>query len=349
MANLPPFFGLNIGRDKIKLAQVKYLSADRAKLEAVGSVASSVSLVANESEEGLVELANVISNCVKTSGATTKNCVIAISELSVFSRLITLPKVAENEVEEAIHYAIKPLIPVPIDDVNISFIKVSESKSENGEIVNWYTVAAPKILIDRYSKLIEKAGLNLLAIETEPLSIVRSIFFSNKIPDGKNVMIIDIGAESTNMVIAMNSAVVFSQTINTGSNSMTKVIASDFGIDEAEADKYKIAYGLDFSAGDGKIAKSIQPIVQMITDESARTLTYLRERIGGDSISSIYLTGGGAGLKGLDVFMKEKLSMDIVNNDTLTNIEIDPKLVQQLGPSAGRQFNVAVGLALKTY
>ena len=349
MANLPPFFGLNIGRDKIKLAQIKFNSPDQAKLEALGSVGSSVSLVANESEEGATELANVISNCVKSSGVTTKNCVIAISELAVFSRLLTLPKVSEDEVEESIHYAIKPLIPVPIDDVNISFLKVSEAKTDNGEMVNWYTVAAPKIIIDRYTKIIEKAGLHLLAIETEPLSIVRSVFFSNRIPEGKNVMIIDIGAESTNMIIAMNSAVVFSQTINTGSNSMTKVIASDFGIDEAEAEKYKIAYGLDFSAGDGKIAKSIQPIVQMITDESSRTLTYLRERIGGDSISSIYLTGGGSSLKGLDSFMKEKLSLDIIPTDTLMNIDIDPKLAQQLGTSGGRQFNVAVGLALKTY
>lgn len=349
MANLPPFFGINIGKDKIKVAQIKYDGGDSAKLEAVGSVSSSVSLVANESEEGALELANAIARCVKEADISTKNCVISIPELSVFSRLLTLPKVADNEVEESIHYALKPLIPIPIDSVNISFLKVSDVKSQTGEMVNWYTVAAPKVLVDRYAKIIEKTGLHLLAVETESLSIVRMVFFCQKIPEGKNVMIIDIGAESTNMIIAMNSAVVFSQTISTGSNSMTKVVASDFGIEDSEAEKYKIAYGLDFSAGDGKIAKSIEPIVQIILGEASRTLTYLRERIVGDSVSSIYLTGGGAGLKNLDSYMKEKLNIDTIITNSINNIEVDSKLAPSLQNSGGREFNVAVGLALKTY
>lgn len=347
--DLPPFFGLNIGKDKIKIAEVDLVNDNRGKLKAIGGVPSSVSLVSNESEEGATELANEIAKCTKFAGVSTRNCVVAISELSVFSRLLTLPKVADDEIEESIHYALKPLIPVPIDTVNVTFMMVDEVKNPSGDMVNWYAVAAPKPLVERYTKIIEKAGLTLLAIETESLSITRMVFFTHKIPVGKNVMIIDIGAETTNMIIARNSAVIFSQSISTGSNSMTKIIASDFGIDEDQAEKYKVAYGLDFTAGDGKIAKSIEPIVQIILGETSRTLTYLRERIVGEGITSIYLTGGGAGLKGLDAYIKEKLAIDTIITNTLNDIEVDQKLLERVKNSGGKEFNVAIGLALKTY
>ena len=346
--NLPPFFGINIGKDKIKIIQVKKEGEQKEKLIGIGSVPSSVSLVSNESEDGNTELATEISRGAKVAGVDTKNCVISIPELSVYSRLLTLPKVNENEVEESIHYALKPLIPVPIESVNITFLPVDEIKNENGVLVNWYAVAAPKQLVDRDVKILEKAGLNLLAIETESLALVRMVYFCHEIPQGRDVMIIDIGAETTNMIIARNSVVVFSQSVSTGSNAMTKVIAADFGISESEAEKYKVTYGLDFQAGEGKIAKSIEPIVQIILGEISRTLTYLRERISGESVDSVYLTGGGSALKGLDIYMKEKLSLNVMTSNLLSHLDIDPKLNTKIGSSEGKEYNVALGLALKT-
>src|SRR5690606_1716383 len=204
-------------------------------------------------------------------------------------------------------------------------------------------------LIEKNVKICELAGLNLLAIETESLGIVRMVDFCRDIPDGKSIMIIDMGAENTNMILARNSVVIFSQTISTGSNSMTKVIASDFGIDELQAERYKVSYGLDFTAGDGKIAKSIEPIVQVILGEASRTLAYLREKIGGESVSAIFLTGGGSGLKGLDVYIKEKLNVDTMIVNPLNNMQIDSKLMSKLQTNSGREFNVAIGLALKDY
>lgn len=347
--DLPPFFGINTGRDSIKIAQIKRNDNNKAKIEAIGSVPSSISLVSDESEDGLKQLAEEINKCAKVAGVTTKNCVMSIPELSVFSRLLTLPKVSDEELEESIHYALKPLIPVPIENVNISFLQVDETKTTNGDMINWYTVAAPKNLIEKNVKICELAGLNLLAIETESLGIVRMVDFCHDIPDGKSIMIIDMGAENTNMILARNSVVIFSQTISTGSNSMTKVIASDFGIDELQAERYKVSYGLDFTAGDGKIAKSIEPIVQVILGEASRTLAYLREKIGGESVSAIFLTGGGSGLKGLDVYIKEKLNVDTMIVNPLNNMQIDSKLMSKLQTNSGREFNVAIGLALKDY
>lgn len=348
MANLPPFFGLNIGKDKIKLAQVRYLDESKVKLEGLGSIPSSVSLVANESEEGNNNLSNEIMKCVKQSEISTKNCVMSIPELSLFSRLLTLPKVEDVEVEESIHYALRPLIPVPIESVNISFLEVDEIKSQNKQtMVNYYCVAAPKTIVDRYIKVANKAGLNPLAIETESLAIARMVFFTHKIPNGKNVMILDIGAENTNLIIARNSVVIFAQSISTGSNSMTKLISSDLGMDESKAEELKKAYGLDFTQGEGRVAKAIEPIVQIMLGETSRTMTYLRERIAGESISSIYLTGGGAGLKNLDKYMKDNLNIDTILANSVLNFEIDPKLTGLIQRNNAREFNVAIGLSLK--
>jgi type IV pilus assembly protein PilM len=348
MAQIPSFFGVNIGKNKIKVAQAK-LSGNKANLEAISAVDSSVSLVSDESEKGIEELGKAIIECAKQAKVTTKNCIIAVPELLVFSRLLTLPKVNDIEIEDSIHWALKPLIPVPIEQVNISYLEIDKSRINNNDMVNWYTVAAPKNLIERYQKVCEKSGLNLLAIETEALAMTRLVYFNNQISPSQNILIVDIGAENTNLILARNSSVTFTQSISTGSNNMTKVIASDFGIDEIQAEKYKIAYGLELTEAEGKIAKALDPIMQIVVGEIVRTLGYLKEKIGGVPVSTIYLTGGGSGLRGIESYLSQKVGVNTVAGDPIKNFSISKGIETDVGSNHGREFNVVLGLSIKQY
>jgi type IV pilus assembly protein PilM len=344
MANIPDFFGLNLGHFSIKIAESKSNGA-KSKVLTMGYTPTTVGILDNDSDSGIQTLSNEINKAYKSSNVKTKNCVMSVPEVSVFSRLITLPKVTDTEVGEAIQWALKPLVPLSLEDVNISFLEIDEKVVQGNVFTNWYVVAAPKKLIMKLQDITQKAGLNLIAVETEALAAARMVAYNYPNEKGKDVMILDIGAEGTNVILSRNGIVMFSQIISTGSNSVSKVIAADFAIDLSQAEKYKVAFGMDFANGDGKIAKSIEPIIQIILSEVQRTLTYYKEKIGGGSINTIYLTGGGAALPKLDKYIAEKLSINTLMVDPLINFDVEDK--EKYKDLNINGFNVALGLSLK--
>ncbi|MEO6728540.1 MAG: type IV pilus assembly protein PilM [Candidatus Dojkabacteria bacterium] len=346
MADIPPFFGLNLGHHSLKVAQLKY-NGSQVKLETLSSQPTAIGMLDNDSEQGSQKLSEEILKAIKASNIGTKNSVMSVPEVAVYSRLLSLPKVKDEETEEAIHFSLKSLLPVPLEGVNVSYLDIDEKKLEGNTFVNWYVVAAPKQLISRYQDVMNKAGIELLAIETESLAIIRLIAHGYQIPVGQTTMVVDFGAENTNIILARNSGVIFSQSVGTGSNAVTKVISSDFGLDPVQAEKYKVTYGLDFSADEGKIAKSIEPIVGILISEIGRTLTYYQEKIGGESIKTIFITGGGSGLPKLDEYVKSKANIETVVVDPLKNIQVEGSMVQKVKEMNVRSFNVALGLALK--
>lgn len=347
MANLPDFFGLNLGHFSIKLAEAKRISETKVRIDTLNSTPTVVGMLENDSPEGINTLAAEIKKAVINSGIRTKNVVMSVPEVGVFSRLITLPKVNNNEVSEAIQWALKPLVPVSLEEVNISYLEIDERTVDGNTFSNWYVVAAPKNVILRYQQVMEKAGFTLLAVETEALAISRMVAFNYPADIKKDLMLLDLGAESTNVILTRNGVVMFSQTISTGSNAITKVISTDFGIDMIQAEKYKITYGIDFQSGDGKIAKSIEPIIQIFLGEIQRTLVYYKEKIGGVQLSGIFLTGGGADLPKIDIYLSEKMKLPVIVANPLVNMEVSRQVGNNLKNLHLKSFNVALGLCLK--
>ncbi len=346
MANLPEFFGLNLGHDSIKLVQVKN-EANKLRIVNAYRMPTAVGLLENDSEEGVTTLSKEIGKAVKSGNLTTKNCVISVPEVSVFSRLITLPRLDEKDINDAINYALKPLVPIPLDNVNVSFLEINSFESEGKQMVNWYVVAAPKQLISRLQLVVENTGLNLLAVETEALAIARMVQHNYSMPQNSDALIIDMGADSTSLILSRNGVVIFSQSIGTGSDAFTKVIAADYGIDMQLAEKYKLAYGMNPNEGEGKIAKSIDPIMQIMMSEVERTINYYKDKIGGKEIQKIYLTGGGAHLNWLDKFVNQKFNIATEVVNPIKNLEVDPQSSQVFNPNSINSFNVSIGLALK--
>lgn len=344
MAQIPEFLALDIGSSTIKVGLAKR-AGNNFVIESLNSINISSGLRQNQSDKGLDMLAEKVIETIKGSDIRTKNCVLSLSETVIFSRLITLPAMKEDEIEEAIHWAIKPLVPVPIETLNISYVKIDSVNKNGKEFVNWYAVAAPKELIQKYQILANKAKLTLLAIETEALALARIVFSNYEISE--DAFIVDIGADNTNLIIARNGVVVFSQTVGTGSHDFTKVIASDYGLDEGKAEQYKKTFGLDFNAGEGKVAKAIQPVIDIIISEVSRTITYYSSKIGGQKVKRVFITGGGSELINLSEYMNSKLGLEIIKLNLINKVQLSSKLTKKYNVENIAVFNVVMGLSLK--
>lgn len=344
--DLPDFFGIDIGNHSIKIAEVQYKSADKAKIERLGSMATPYGVLTSTDKTAKEKLATRIKELVESSGIKTKKCVAALPEASIFTRLITVPKVDESKLEELVHWEAKQYIPLPMEEVQKDYIEVEEINVNGKPMLKLLLVAAPKTLVLKYSEIVAAAGLDLLALETETIATSRLIAFGGAKRGTKMVM--DFGANGTDLSVIKNGNMIFSQSLNTGSDALTKSISTDFGLELAQAEQYKIAYGLDSSQAEGKIYKSIEPIMQIIVDEVVRTLNFFRTHLQDSIPDEILLVGDGAKLKKLDEYLKQKIGINVALANPFSSMEVSSSVNNEFKQEDLVGFTVAIGLGLKT-
>lgn len=345
MAKIPKFTGIDIGNNSVKICQ-STKKGNSFELKAAYASPVNASMLLDESSEGIKNTAETVKSVFKASGSKYRDAVVSVPESSVFSRLLSIPVIEnDNELDEAIPWALKSLIPIPLEDVSISFIKINEYQKDNQTIEDWYTVAAPLALVEKYQRIAELSGLKLIAIETEVLAAARAVH--NSFAENTDVLIVDIGFDNTNLILSKKTGPIFSQTFGTASETFTKAIETDYGIDSNQAEQYKISFGLDFQKGEGRIANSLKPIADVLIEEINRTLNYYSTKLKGNSLQKIYLTGGGSSLQGLATYIQNSIKIDTEVSYLFSNFQKN-SLVNTISSNIDfPKFAVGIGLSLK--
>ena len=109
-------------------------------------------------------------------------------------------------------------------------------------IVNAQVILADKEYVRKLSGIFRKAGLEIDGIVPTTLAERNLILDKNELHD--NVMLLDVGAENTDMGVFEGEKFVYTNTIPLGGDNITHDIAVVLSISEEEADKLKRQYGL---------------------------------------------------------------------------------------------------------
>ena len=338
-------FGLDIGTTSMK---VVWLNREKNVLSYGSSMMSKTMPqgMMSESPFDQQEMAQLINKLVIDAKITTNNVNIALPENHAYTKVIEMPVLSDKELASAIYWEAEQYIPVPLDSVTLAWTKLRNIKNANAEEkMQVLLVAAPKDLLKRYQNVLEIAGLSLVSVETEILSVIRGIVPGSNAPTS---LVADIGAMSTSLGIVQNGMLVFNYSIPLGGVALTRAIASDFGFPPEQAEEYKRSYGMSDKNLGGKVRVAIEPILIALMTEVKKAITFYTNKYKNESpISQLLITGGGATLPGLAVYFAQNLGIEAVlaNPWSMLNIQGVPPVIEARGP----EYTVAVGLALKEY
>ena len=109
-------------------------------------------------------------------------------------------------------------------------------------MINAQVILADKEYVRKLSGIFRKAGLEIDGIVPTTLAERNLILDKNELHD--NVMLLDVGAENTDMGVFEGEKFVYTNTIPLGGDNITHDIAVVLSISEEEADKLKRQYGL---------------------------------------------------------------------------------------------------------
>ena len=340
---------LNVGASKLVLAEFAVRPGRAPELLNYGIGALGVEPDNETDVSPYIVVA--LRDLLRARGIRPAPLMLALSGQVVFPRFVKLPPVARDKIAEMIRYEAEQNVPFPIDEVVWDYQLIGDA-SEGEQHAMIVAVKADNIV--EAAECVAAAGLEPELVDVAPLALYNCVRYNY--PDLSGcVMVLDIGARSTNLVF-IEKGRVFSRTIAVAGNAITQEIAKSFqvGFAEAEALKLKhafVALGGAFGAGDDEMADRVSKIVRNVVTrlhaEINRSINFYRSQQDGTVPGRVLLTGGSSVIPHMDTFFREKLQVDVEVLNPFINVTAGPALnPQQVGKDVSCLGEV-VGLALR--
>lgn len=305
---------------------------------------------------------------------TTKYVAVCLPETKTFIKVIDIANNSEKSTAELIFEELPKHFPINMNDVQLDWQKVETYSGGKKYLVG----VVEKNIAEEYIQVCQLAGLEIVALEVEAQSIVRSIiynkdFLKKRIPSllaslfnkikkekikeknsqkeislSKNPkIIIDLGATRASLILVENNIIQFTNSIDSiAGEALTAMIAEKKKLSMVEAEKAKVICGADPKKCKGVVLEIIKEMMDNLAKEIINSDEFYREHFGKESTGlEVLLSGGGANIAGIDKTLSAKLKREIQVADPLINIEeAHEQNIKNI-----MSYTTAIGLALRNF
>jgi len=330
--------GLDIGSKTIKVVELTKEN-EGFSLRGSGIVAySGISLEAVKEDKELTPVADLIRKLFNEAKISSRSVNISLPERFVFVKTVSFPPLSDQEIEAALKWQLDQYVPIPLDEAVVQNKILERDENSPAGGVKVLLVAARSSYVEKYVALAETAGLKVMAVENELISLSR-IFGNTAEP----VAIVNLGSLSADVGIAKNGNLYFSRSIQGGGESLTRAIVQNLRIEEAQAEEYKKAYGLLADKLEGKLIQAMESPLHFILDEIKKAIQYF-ESEGKSQVKQMIICGGSAGMPGLLSYLSKEFNQEVILGDSFGNVSATEELKSQISDYS-HLYGVAVGLA----
>ncbi len=334
------FLGVDIGDSSLKMVELK----KKGKKIFLSNYAFSenVKAINFTKLDDVAYLAKLINKIRQKANIKSKRATVSLPTFAVFSTIINVSKSDKKNLGSIVSEEAKKLIPLPLDEMILDWKVVPDDNNESNDFRVFLT-GSPKKLVKKYVEIFRLAKLELASLETETFSLVRSLLGD----DPSNAMIVEIGANSTDISVVKESIPVLNRSLEVCSATITQALADHLKIDYLQAEQFK----LDLSAvlSDKSADKLPQLIIQTI-NPIIQEIEYMREFFEnnqGQKIDKIVLSGGGSLMLNLAQYLSGRLNIAVIVGDPFARIYY-PQEIKSLVNTVGPKLAVAVGLAMRS-
>ena len=286
------------------------------------------------------KVADILKSIVKTSGMKATKAVASLPAQHVFHAIISIPapKSQKDDIRALVEAQAGKLLPLPVEEMIIDSHIIDKESVGN---VRVQVTAAPRALVAKYIAIFALAKIELVSLETEVFALMRSLIGK----DNAKTMIVDIGGERTNILIAERGVPYLTRGIKSGGGAVTHALsgAMSIGVPEAESMKKDLSLG-PAGAMPPAILLAVKPL--MHEAKYALDMNLQENTQHPKPVDKVIITGGSASLAGIDRAMSDTLNMNVYVGDPWARIATPPESRTVL-EDIGSRMAVAIGLAMR--
>ncbi len=340
------FLGVDIGTSSIKVVELAPGPNRVPRLVTYGRAEDASSITKVDSEEDIRRLVVTLQEVCRRARVSSRKAVSALPAYTVFSSVISLPVMSQKELAAAVAWEARKFVPLPLEEMTLDWKLLNDSKKTaeaQGQNLRVLLTAAPQNVVKKYLDIFKRANLELLSLETEAFALERSLMGGA----AETVMIVDLGAVTTDISVVEQGIPVLNRSIDVGGLTLTKAIAQSLNIDVKRAEQFKRDIGLNVVAtlGSGTIPHTIEGTISPVINEIKYTFNLYQSQ-SSKGIEKIILTGGSAFLPHLTEYLEKIFQLRVYVGDPWARISY-PLEMKPVLDEVGPQFAGAIGLAMR--
>lgn len=339
-----PILGLDIGSHSIKIVELSS-NGTHHTIKCVGRTLVPPQAIIDGSIKEPDKVAEALTALISNLQPKAKYAATSIAGYSVIVKKIMVPYQDEAEIENNLIFEAEKYVPFEIEEVYVDF-HVLNGKKEKSNETEIFLVAAKREIVDEYAALIQEAGLSPAVIDVDAFALGNAFEGAFGLL-AKPVALVDIGAQKTNLNIVLQDASLFARDMAFGGAQLTEAIQEATGLEYVDAERIKIAGSEDMA-----IMKEVTTVCNELYDvwasELKRAIDFYKASSSEEEYpTDLYVSGGSAFLKGLDMLLGDKIGLPIKILNPLhgftVNSDIEPEYISSVAP----QMVIATGLALR--
>lgn len=236
----------------------------------------------------------------------------------VFIRVFKLPGVAKSKLTKIIAYEAQQQVPFPIEDVVWDYQCLRLVSPEETDVV---LCAVKKSAVEEFLGGFAGSVTSVVPPVIGLCNLIcRQGCENMEAGTGQAVMVLDLGARTTGVIIKEKEALWF-RTIPTGGAAITQAISREYGISFSESEKLKKEKGLILldsvpghgSTEDKRMSACIIKALTRLIGEISRSAGVYSSSFNSLGPRKIFITGGGSRLRNIKDFFNKKFRMETVD------------------------------------
>jgi len=338
-------FGIDIGSHSIKVCEISG-SPGKFKVDKFGTFVLSEAAIIEDEFQKPSEIVEGLQEAIKRAGIKSKTACLGLYGPNTMTKRLNVPEGTKEEIEDHIMWEAEQYITFGADESQISFHLIGDNEGGGKDAL---VAAARTDVVESFSNILTESKISPKIIDLNVIAlsnVFEEIYRSDLEEYSQGSLILDLGAQSSKVIIYKRGGPIFTKELSIGGGLVTEEIQRQMGVSYEEAEDLK-------TSGDqnGNLPTEILTIINTQVDQQVaeikKNINFYITQGSAEKVEFCFVTGGNSLLPGLVEKLAAVTGLEVKRIDVSSGIKVEEKKAEQGLESFSAISAVAIGLAMR--
>jgi type IV pilus assembly protein PilM len=341
MPSAKTVWGIDVGQCALKALRLQWRDG---KLRVLGfDVIEHAKILSQPDADEQALIRSALGKFVSRNSLKGSTIVISVPGQASFTRFIKLPPVETRKIPEIVRYEARQQIPFNLEDVVWDYQTIAKPASAGMREVEVGIFAMKKDIVNDYVSDFLAMRVEPDIVQMAPVALYNFLRYEKKEGTGATLLM-DVGAENTNLVIADGERV-WIRNVPIGGNNFTNALGRELKQPFSKAESLK-RHAAE-SKHSRQVFQAMHPVYGDLLTEVQRSIGYYTSLHRDSRVERVVGLGNSFRLPGLGKYISQNLGVDVNVAEKIASLADAEVLSAPLFKENALSFGVAFGLAVQ--
>ncbi|MCX5682786.1 MAG: type IV pilus assembly protein PilM, partial [Planctomycetota bacterium] len=341
MPSAKTVWGIDVGQCALKALRLQWRDG---KLRVLGfDVIEHAKILSQPDADEQALIRSALGKFMSRNSLKGSTIIISVPGQASFTRFIKLPPVETRKIPEIVRYEARQQIPFNLEDVVWDYQTIAKPASAGPREVEVGIFAMKKDIVNDYVSDFLAMRVEPDVVQMAPVALYNFLRYEKKEGAGATLLM-DVGAENTNLVIADGERV-WIRNVPIGGNNFTNALAREFKLPFSKAENLKRHAAESKHAA--QVFQAMSPVYGDLLTEVQRSIGYYTSLHRDSRVERVVGLGNSFRLPRLSKYISQNLGVDVSPVEKFASMADAEALSAPLFKENVLSFGVAFGLAIQ--